>query len=179
MGSYMITVFGSLNVDYVFQVAQLPAPGETVLAANMEVLPGGKGGNQALAAAKAGAKVHMVGAVGKDGLGDIAMAGLIAAGVDTSAVIQNLKPTGTAAINVDSLGENAITVSSGANLEATGKSLDATQLNSQTILLLQMEVVCAMAYSRLSPAKSHLVLTLPLVFEGFHVKKNTSLKPCI
>ena len=136
----MITVFGSLNVDYVFQVAQLPAPGETVLAENMEVLPGGKGGNQALAAAKAGAKVHMVGAVGKDGLGDIAMAGLIAAGVDTSAVTQNLKPTGTAAINVDSLGENAITVSSGANLEATGKSLDASQLNSQTILLLQMEV---------------------------------------
>ena len=136
----MITVFGSLNVDYVFQVAQLPAPGETVLAANMEVLPGGKGGNQALAAARAGAKVHMAGAVGKDGLGDIAMAGLIAAGVDTSAVTQNLKPTGTAAINVDALGENAITVSSGANLEATGKSLDATQLNSQTILLLQMEV---------------------------------------
>lgn len=136
----MITVFGSLNVDYVFQVAQLPAPGETVLAENMEVLPGGKGGNQALAAARAGATVHMVGAVGKDGLGDIAMAGLIAAGVDTSAVTQNLKPTGTAAINVDSLGENAITVSSGANLEATGKSLDASQLNSQTILLLQMEV---------------------------------------
>ena len=75
----MITVFGSLNVDYVFQVAQLPAPGETVLAANMEVLPGGKGGNQALAAARAGAKVQMVGAVGKDGLGDIAIAGLIAA----------------------------------------------------------------------------------------------------
>ena len=136
----MITVFGSLNVDYVFQVAQLPAPGETVLAANMEVLPGGKGGNQALAAAKAGARVHMVGAVGKDGLGDIAMAGLVAAGVDTSAVAQSLKPTGTAAINVDALGENAITVSAGANLEATGKSLDASQINPQTTLLLQMEV---------------------------------------
>lgn len=136
----MITVFGSLNVDYVFQVAQLPAPGETVLATNMEVLPGGKGGNQALAAAKAGAKVHMVGAVGKDGLGAIAMAGLMAAGVNTSAVTQSLKPTGTAAINVDAAGENAITVSAGANLEATGESLDASQLNPQTTLLLQMEV---------------------------------------
>ena len=136
----MITVFGSLNVDYVFQVAQLPAPGETVLATNMEVLPGGKGGNQALAAAKAGAKVNMVGAVGKDGLGDIAMAGLMAAGVNTSAVTQSLKPTGTAAINVDAAGENAITVSAGANLEATGESLDASQLNPQTTLLLQMEV---------------------------------------
>ena len=136
----MITVFGSLNVDYVFQVAQLPTPGETVLATNMEVLPGGKGGNQALAAAKAGAKVHMVGAVGKDGLGAIAMAGLMAAGVNTSAVTQSLKPTGTAAINVDAAGENAITVSAGANLEATGESLDASQLNPQTTLLLQMEV---------------------------------------
>ena len=136
----MITVFGSLNVDYVFQVAQLPAPGETVLATNMEVLPGGKGGNQALAAAKAGAKVNMVGAVGKDGLGAIAMAGLMAAGVNTSAVTQSLKPTGTAAINVDAAGENAITVSAGANLEATGESLDASQLNPQTTLLLQMEV---------------------------------------
>lgn len=136
----MITVFGSLNVDYVFQVAQLPAPGETVLATNMEVLPGGKGGNQALAAAKAGAKVHMVGAVGKDGLGAIAIAGLMAAGVNTSAVTQSLKPTGTAAINVDAAGENAITVSAGANLEATGESLDASQLNPQTTLLLQMEV---------------------------------------
>ena len=136
----MITVFGSLNVDYVFQVAQLPAPGETVLATNMEVLPGGKGGNQALAAAKAGAKVHMVGAVGKDGLGNIAMAGLIATGVNTSAVTQSLKPTGTAAINVDAAGENAITVSAGANLEATGESLDASQLNPRTTLLLQMEV---------------------------------------
>jgi ribokinase len=68
------------------------------------------------------------------------MAGLIAAGVNTSAVTQSLKPTGTAAINVDAAGENAITVSAGANLEATGESLDASQLNPQTTLLLQMEV---------------------------------------
>jgi ribokinase len=65
---------------------------------------------------------------------------LIAAGVNTSAVTQSLKPTGTAAINVDAAGENAITVSAGANLEATGESLDASQLNPQTTLLLQMEV---------------------------------------
>ena len=59
----MVTVFGSLNVDYVFQVPSLPAPGETLLATDMVVLPGGKGGNQALAAARAGAKVCMAGAV--------------------------------------------------------------------------------------------------------------------
>ena len=136
----MITVFGSLNVDYIFQVLQLPAPGETVLASNMQVLPGGKGANQAVAAARAGAKVRMVGAVGRDGLSEIALAGLLDAGVDTSAVAQSTKPTGTAAINVDAQGENAITVSSGANLDARGDSLDEKNLTPRTTVLLQMEV---------------------------------------
>ena len=136
----MITVFGSLNVDYIFQVSQLPAPGETVLASNMQVLPGGKGANQAVAAARAGAKVSMVGAVGRDALSKIALAGLLDAGVDTSAIALSTKPTGTAAINVDAQGENAITVSSGANLDASGDSLDEKNLTPRTTVLLQMEV---------------------------------------
>ncbi|MEC8437451.1 MAG: ribokinase [Pseudomonadota bacterium] len=136
----MITVFGSLNVDYIFQVSQLPAPGETVLASNMQVLPGGKGANQAVAAARAGAKVSMVGAVGRDALSKIALAGLLDAGVDTSAVALSTMPTGTAAINVDAQGENAITVSSGANLDARGDSLDEKNLTPRTTVLLQMEV---------------------------------------
>ena len=81
----MITVFGSLNVDYIFQVPHLPTPGETVLASGMQVLPGGKGANQAVAAARAGAKVCMVGAVGRDGLSEIALAGLLDAGGGTHA----------------------------------------------------------------------------------------------
>ena len=136
----MITVFGSLNVDYIFQVPQLPAPGETVLASNMQVLPGGKGANQAVAAARAGAKVSMVGAVGRDGLSKIALAGLLDAGVDTSAIELSTKPTGTAAINVDAQGENTITVSSGANLDARADSLDEKNLTPRTTVLLQMEV---------------------------------------
>ncbi len=136
----MITVFGSLNVDYIFQVSQLPAPGETVLASNMQVLPGGKGANQAVAAARAGAKVSMVGAVGRDALSKIALAGLLDAGVDTSTVALSTMPTGTAAINVDAQGENAITVSSGANLDASGDSLDEKNLTPRTTVLLQMEV---------------------------------------
>ena len=136
----MITVFGSLNVDYIFQVSQLPAPGETVLASNMQVLPGGKGANQAVAAARAGAKVSMVGAVGRDALSKIALAGLLDAGVDTSAIELSTKPTGTAAINVDAQGENAITVSSGANLDARADSLDEKNLTPRTTVLLQMEV---------------------------------------
>ena len=136
----MITVFGSLNVDYIFQVPQLPAPVETVLASNMQVLPGGKGANQAIAAARAGAKVSMVGAVGRDGLSKIALAGLLDAGVDTSAIELSTKPTGTAAINVDAQGENAITVSSGAKLDARGDSLDEKNLTPRTTVLLQLEV---------------------------------------
>ena len=136
----MITVFGSLNVDYIFQVPHLPTPGETVLASGMQVLPGGKGANQAVAAARAGAKVCMVGAVGRDGLSEIALAGLLDVGVDTSAVAQSHKPTGTAAINVNAQGENAITVSSGANLDAKGDSLDEQDLTPRTTVLLQMEV---------------------------------------
>jgi ribokinase len=139
MEGYMITVFGSLNVDYIFQVPHLPTPGETVLASSMQVLPGGKGANQAVAAARAGAKVCMVGAVGRDGLSEIALAGLLDVGVDTSAVAQSRKPTGTAAINVDAQGENAITVSSGANLDARGDSLNEENLTPRTTLLLQME----------------------------------------
>ena len=109
----MITVFGSLNVDYVFQVAQLPAPGETVLAANMEVLPGGKGGNQALAAARAGAKVHMAGAVGKDGAA--LLDALRGAGVDTNGVMELDSASGHALIQVDSQGRNAIVIHPGTN----------------------------------------------------------------
>ena len=138
----MIVVFGSLNVDYVFQVPNIPAPGQTLLAANLTVLPGGKGANQALAAAKAGAQVRMVGAVGKDGLGHIAVAGLEAAGVDISGIKQTQLPTGTAAISVDTQGENAIIVAPGANSEVSHKQLDGL-LSKDTTLLLQGEIPMA------------------------------------
>ena len=136
----MITVFGSLNVDYVFQVPALPAPGETLLATNMVVLPGGKGGNQALAAARAGATVRMAGAIGDDGLGNIALAGLLADGVNTEAVAFSNQPTGTASINVDRDGENTIVVFSGANADASHDQLTRADLQTDDLLLLQMEI---------------------------------------
>ena len=137
----MVTVFGSLNVDYVFRVPSLPAPGETLLATDMVVLPGGKGGNQALAAARAGAPVHMAGAVGDDGLGHIAIAGLLADGVNTEAVALSEQPTGTASINVDRDGENAIVVFPGANADASHTQLARANLQTGDLLLLQMEAV--------------------------------------
>ena len=89
----------------------------------MAVLAGGKGGNQALAAARAGATVHMAGAVGDDELGNIALAGLQSAGVNTDAVAASNEPTGTASINVDGGGENTIVVFTGANADASHTQL--------------------------------------------------------
>jgi ribokinase len=139
----MITVFGSLNVDYVFQVPRLPRPGQTLLASDLIVLPGGKGGNQALAAAKAGARVAMVGAVGKDGLGDVALAGLETNGVEISHVTQLEQPTGTASISVDAAGENSIVVFAGANHGISHTQLESCGFDDTAILLLQFEIPLA------------------------------------
>ena len=128
----MITVFGSLNVDYIFHVNHLPQPGQTLLASDLAILPGGKGGNQALAAAKAGAEVCMIGATGRDGLGQIALAGLQANGVNTP-VVQVDQATGTASINVDAAGENTIVVFSGANSAVSHTHLDGGGLDDTTI----------------------------------------------
>ena len=159
----MITVFGSLNVDYVFQVAHLPTPGETVLATDMVMLPGGKGGNQALAAAKAGAEVRMVGAVGEDGLRDIVLTGLQAAGVDTQRVKTSTRSTGTAAINVDNHGENAIVVHSGANYDVSAVQLTCEILQPGSLLLMQMELplsVMATAVRIAAKAKASIIWNL-------------------
>ena len=148
----MITVFGSLNVDYIFHVNHLPQPGQTLLASDLAILPGGKGGNQALAAAKAGAEVRMVGATGRDGLGQIALAGLQANGVNTAHVVQVDQATGTASINVDAAGENTIVVFSGANGAVSHTHLDGGGLDDTTILLLQFEVPGAAMERRLLQA---------------------------
>lgn len=136
----MVTVFGSLNVDYVFSVDELAQPGETVLANALDVLPGGKGGNQALAAAKAGADVCMIGATGQDRNGETAIEGLRDADVDLSRVKHATSLTGTAAIKVDRHGENSIAVFPGANTQASADQVPDELLHKGTTLVLQMEV---------------------------------------
>jgi len=136
----MIVVFGSLNMDFVFALEHLPGAGETALARTFQVLPGGKGGNQAVAAARDGADVRMVGCVGHDAFGDMMLASLAAAGVDTALVRRTDQPTGCASVSVDARGENAIVVAQGANLALTADALPADVLTAQTIVLLQMEV---------------------------------------
>jgi ribokinase len=139
----MILVFGSINIDLVARVPALPRPGETVLAERYAVLPGGKGANQAVAAARAlagAAPVRMAGAVGRDGFGALARQALEAEGTDTGLVRETDEATGCAFIQVDDAGENVITVASGANrLLAAEAALTGVVFAPGDILVLQME----------------------------------------
>lgn len=136
----MIVVFGSINLDLIFSLPTLPQPGETLLSPAVRIEPGGKGANQAVAAARDGASVIMAGAVGPDALADAALAVLRQAGVDLSRVGTSSTSTGCAGIFVDPSGRNVIGVGSGANLAARADQVEDAALCPQTTLLLQMEV---------------------------------------
>lgn len=129
-----------MNADLVFSVDKLPQQGETVLGPCYSVVPGGKGANQAVAASRAGVAVRMIGCLGNDGFAEVLLASLRDSGVDTSGIRKVAKPTGCAAIGVDSTGANQIMVAGGANLEVACSDVDDSALDSTTILVLQMEV---------------------------------------
>lgn len=138
-----VTVVGSLNLDIVVPVPHHPAPGETVLGADHFRNPGGKGANQAVAAARLGQRVAMVGRVGADDSGRALLAALKADGVDVTRVrITEDAPTGIALIAVDDRGENAIVVSPGANARVTADDVETSAhiLRSARATLLQLEV---------------------------------------
>jgi ribokinase len=121
-----VLVVGSVNVDLVVRVAHLPAPGETVTGGAFTQHQGGKGANQAVAAARLGATVSLVGAVGDDGFGRGALVDLRGEGVDVSRVaLLNGVPAGLALIMVDERGENQIAVASGANAALDGATVAA------------------------------------------------------
>ena len=136
----MIIAFGSINLDLVTRVAALPGAGETALGPSYAAHPGGKGANQALAARRAGARVALVGATGRDDFARQALALLRADGVDLSGVAEVDAPTGAAFIGVDARGENQIIVASGANAHAKASQLRARPMTSADTLLLQREV---------------------------------------
>ncbi|HTV90073.1 MAG TPA: ribokinase [Stellaceae bacterium] len=150
----MILVFGSLNVDVLLPVPQLPRPGETVLGGEYRLLPGGRGANQALAARRAGADVTMAGAAGSDAFAEVALAPLGAAGVDTRLVRRTVAPTGCALILVGDAGENMIAVAPGANRAATAADVPDRLFGPQTTLLCQMEVPAAENWALLRRARS-------------------------
>ncbi|TCO64694.1 ribokinase [Actinocrispum wychmicini] len=110
-----VVVVGSANADLVVSVARRPGPGETVLGSDTEVLPGGKGANTAVAAAKLGARVSLLAAVGHDSYGRMLVDSLESAGIDTASIRHLERPTGVAYIFLTPDGENSILVSPGAN----------------------------------------------------------------
>ncbi|WP_203073789.1 ribokinase [Falsiroseomonas ponticola] len=135
-----VIVFGSVVADLVFSLPELPRPGVTVLGPGYRALPGGKGANQAVAAARDGARTVFVGAVGADAMADVALAGLRGAGVDLSRLATVKAPTACAAVCVGPDGSNQIAVGSGANLLASAQQIEDTMLRPGTWLVLQMEV---------------------------------------
>lgn len=136
----MIVVFGSINLDLIFPLPAIPRAGETLMAPGIRIEPGGKGANQAVAAARDGARVIMAGAVGRDALAAGALDLLRQAKVDLARVIAADSATGCAAIFVDPQGANAIGVGSGANLAARATQVEDALLGPETTLVLQLEV---------------------------------------
>lgn len=141
MSRLKITVVGSLNVDHTLRVPRIPAPGETLTSSSMLTCFGGKGANQAVAAARAGGKVSMIGCVGQDAFGTQYLDHLQSEDVNTSGVLRTDTPTGSAFIAVDDRGENTIIVNPGANHEITPKDIDknAPLIRESAALLLQLE----------------------------------------
>lgn len=138
-----IVVVGSINTDMVVQASRIPAPGETVLGGAFRQVAGGKGANQAVAAARAGSRVAMVGCVGDDRLGLDAVERLSAAGVDVTHVHRVAEtPTGVALIMVDAAGQNCIAVAPGANGRLTPAHLGPAEsrLAAAAVVLLQLEI---------------------------------------
>ena len=139
----MITVFGSINVDLVCHVPEVPGPGQTVIGSDYVLYPGGKGANQALAARRAGAKVRLVGCIGNDPIGSIALVELRAAEIDLVGVARLRGTTGLALIYADPDGELAMVVSPGMNMAAKASAIPPDALQPGDTLLLQLEVPIA------------------------------------
>lgn len=143
-----VVVVGSVNVDLLVSVDRHPAPGETVLGRSGALLPGGKGANQAVAAARLGARVALVGAVGSDANAGVATSGLVEAGVDLGAVSTVPGPTGLAVVTLADDGENSIVVVPGANalVDVAAVATAAHLIAAASLCVLQAEIPLTSAW---------------------------------
>ena len=139
----MVLVFGSINIDLVSRVERFPDPGETVSGGSFAIYPGGKGANQALASARAGAPTWLAGAVGRDAFADAALALVGEAGVDLAHVARVDQPTGCATILVSDTGENMIVSVPGANASADPHTIPDALLTRSSTVSLQHELPAA------------------------------------
>ncbi len=156
-----VAVVGSVNLDFVVPVERQPAPGETVLGGDHRPLPGGKGANQAVAAARLGRRVAMIGRVGADGHGRSLRAALEAEGVDTRLLVEDPEaPTGLALIAVAADGDNTIVVSPGANgrVDRTDVARADDVLRHAAVTLIQQEIPEAAVAAAVRAAGGTVVL---------------------
>jgi ribokinase len=141
--SATIAVVGSLNMDLVARSPRIPQPGETIIGSDFHTVPGGKGANQAVAAARLGGQVSIIGRVGQDAFARAMLDNLAAAGVDFTFVIQDpVAATGVALITVDDAGQNTIVVAPGANMCLSPFDVEAAEaaIAAASVLLLQLEI---------------------------------------
>jgi len=150
-----ILVVGSLNADLVVRTPRFPQPGETISGDDLQVIPGGKGANQAVAAARLGASVSMLGRVGKDNFGDFLLNNLKANHVGSQLVQRDEASTGTATIIVDSNGQNSIVLSAGANGKVSPADVESASFLHHKLLLLQLEIPLPTVLSAAKRAKEN------------------------
>ncbi len=153
-----VTVVGSLNMDLVVRAPHMPKPGETIIGNDFQTVPGGKGANQAVAAARLGAQVSMVGRLGGDAFAGPLLENLMAAGVDHTFVSQDPEAaTGVALIVVDDTGQNSIVVVSGANMRLWPADVEAAEgaIAAADVLLLQLESPLETVTRAAEVARSH------------------------
>ncbi len=161
--SARIVVVGSFGMDLVTTMERMPLPGETVHGKDYSTGPGGKGSNQAVAAARLGAEVSFVGRIGEDAYGELALASWQGEGVNTDFVVRDAeRPTGVAPIWVDDAGENAIVVMLGANLAVSRADIDAaaTTISSADLLVVQLEIPLDTVDYALQVAQAHGVRSI-------------------
>ena len=152
-----VVVLGSANLDLVSNTTHLPQPGETIIASHYSEHPGGKGVNQAIAAARMGARTAFIGCVGNDDAGQMLRALLVSEGIDTSQLLTVVHPTGRAFITVDDNGENCIVVVSGANSNVGDKAI---LLPSSHVVLAQLEIPVEVVADVFQQAKKSGVITV-------------------
>lgn len=161
-----VAVVGSVNADYLVALDRLPQPGETVTGGRLSIRPGGKGANQAHAAARLGAEVLLVACVGSDAAAGQERAALAADGVDTRGLSSSAGPTGLAVVLVDRAGENAIAVAPGANErltagQVTGRLSGWLEAGSVLLCSLEIPVPAATAGALTAAAAGALVVVNP------------------
>ena len=153
-----ITVMGSINMDLVFPTPRMPALGETITGGGFQQVPGGKGANQAVAAARQGAQVSFIGAVGDDSFGRLALAGLAAEGIAIEHVVTTAgAASGVAGIFVDAGGGNSIVLAPGANQLLSVQQVDAAAeaIASAAFLVCQLESPMASVERAIQVARQH------------------------